>query len=193
MKFFTQSTNGVPSILGMFIRLEVQCSSLSVTVCNHDDHVRIRKLVVNSFSDAALRDQEAIMTDYICLLITKLKEKVDGPELGMIDMMSWYMFTTFDIMADLCFAESFKALENGAYHPWMLRILNGAKNGSYVRMERAYPMLAGASKLFKRFLQPNTKLDTARAEHMKYSIDKTNARMDQDIERKDIITPVGTS
>ena len=193
MSFFTQNTNGVPSILGMFVRLSFQCLWLTLRVCNHEDHVRIRKLVVHSFSDAALRDQEKIMTDYINLLITKLKEKIDGPEQGKVDMMSWYMFTTFDIMADLCFAEPFHALENGAYHPWMIRILNGAKNGSYVRMERAYPMLAIISRFIKQILHPTARLDTARAEHMKYSIDKTNERIKQDIERKDIITPVSTS
>ncbi|MCJ1355500.1 MAG: hypothetical protein MMC33_005492 [Icmadophila ericetorum] len=175
MKFFTQSTNGIPSIL----------------ISNHEDHTRIRKLVVHSFSDAALRDQEgAIITGYIDLLISQLKKRIDGPERGKVDMMSWYMFTTFDIMADLCFAESFNALATGEYHPWMRKILNGAKNGSYVRMERAYPMLAGLSQLAKQIRHPTAKLNTARAEHMRNAIEKTEARVRMNTDRKDIMTPI---
>jgi len=149
--------------------------------------------VINSFSDAALRDQEPLMTGYINLLITQLKERVDGPDQGKVDLMSWYMFTTFDIMGDLCFAESFNALSNGKYHPWMINILNGAKNGSYVRMERAYPMIAGISRLAKQIFSPSSKLNTSRAEHMRYSLEKTEARIDNDTDRKDIMTRVRTS
>ena len=189
MSFFTQSTNGVPSILS-----ESSTSSrdrrTNVLVSNHDDHVRIRKLVIHSFSDQALRDQEPIITRYIDLLISQLKRAVDGPDKGKVDLMSWFMFTTFDIMGDLCFAESFNALASGQYHPWMTLILNAAKNGSYVRMERAYPLFAWISQSIKRIKYPTADLNSARKRHMKYSIDKTEARIQMETERLDIMTPV---
>lgn len=152
--------------------------------------MRIRKLVINSFSDKALRDQEPIITSYIDLLISQLNKAVDGPEQGKVDLMSWFMFTTFDIMGDLCFAESFEALATGKYHPWMTLILNAAKNGSYVRMERAYPLFAWISKLVKRIRNPTADLNSARKRHIQYSLDKTEARVQMETERLDIMTPV---
>ncbi|CAF9941819.1 hypothetical protein IMSHALPRED_002916 [Imshaugia aleurites] len=173
MGFFTQNTNKVPSIL----------------VCNHEDHVRIKRLVAHAFSDSALRNQEPLMTKYIELLINQLKKKVRAGQ-GTQDILSWYMFTTFDIMSDLCFAEPMNALAIGAYQPWIVTILNAAKNGSYVRMERAYPLLAGVSQLYKMMFSGPSKLNTSRAEHMRYSIQKTESRMNNSMERNDIMTPI---
>ena len=129
------------------------------------------------------------MTKYIELLINQLKKKVRAGQ-GTQDILSWYMFTTFDIMSDLCFAEPMNALAIGAYQPWIVTILNAAKNGSYVRMERAYPLLAGVSQLYKMMFSGPSKLNTSRAEHMKYSIQKTESRMNNSMERNDIMTPV---
>ena len=129
------------------------------------------------------------MTKYIELLISQLKKKVSAGQ-GKQDILSWYMFTTFDIMSDLCFAEPMNALANGAYQPWIVTILNAAKNGSYVRLERAYPLLAGVSHLYKKFFSGPSKLNESRAEHMSYSIQKTESRMGSDMERNDIMTPV---
>lgn len=93
-------------------------------------------------------------------------------------------------MSDLCFAEPMNVLANGAYQLWIVTILNAAKNGSYVRLERAYPLLAGVSHLYKKFLSGPSKLNESRAEHMRYSIQKTGSRMGSDMERNDIMTPV---
>lgn len=129
------------------------------------------------------------MTKYIELLISQLKKKVSAGE-GKQDILSWYMFTTFDIMSDLCFAEPMNALANSAYQPWIVTILNAAKKGSYVRLERAYPLLAGVSHLHKKFFSGPSKLNEPRAKHMRYSIQKTESRMGSDMERNDIMTPV---
>ena len=129
------------------------------------------------------------MTNYIELLINQLKKKVNAGQ-GKQDIMSWYMFTTFDIMSDLCFAEPMNALANESYQPWIVTILNAAKNGSYVRLERAYPLLAGISHLYKKIYSGPSKLNTSRAEHMRYSIEKTESRMDSDMKRDDLMTPV---
>ncbi|MCJ1326612.1 hypothetical protein MMC10_003277 [Thelotrema lepadinum] len=93
-------------------------------------------------------------------------------------------------MGDLCFAESFNALTSGSYHPWMTLILNAAKNGSYVRMERAYPLVAWFSNLYKRLKHPAADLSSARKTHMRYAVDKTEARMRMETDRLDIMTPI---
>ena len=165
-------------------------SSLPEIVSNHADHARIRRIVVNSFSDGALRDQEPIIIQYADLLLTKWKEITDSPSKGLTDMSAWYMYLTFDIMADLCFAEPFHALSNGEYHPWMTLIMNGARNGGVVRMERAYPFIAALIKFAKRMVYGDSEFNVARTQHMKYSIEKTDGRLDKQLDRKDIINPV---
>lgn len=69
-----------------------------IVVANHSDHARIRKLVSHAFSETALREQETILISYFDLLVSRLQEQIDGPTGGKVDIMSWYNFTTFDII-----------------------------------------------------------------------------------------------
>lgn len=73
----------------------------------------MRKLLSHAFSDSALREQESILTGYIDLLVSRLKEQSQIPTIDKVDIMSWYNFTTFDIIGDLVLGDSFRALENG--------------------------------------------------------------------------------
>ena len=65
---------------------------------NQTDHTRIRKHFSHAFSDSALLEQEPLLTIYFKLLVSKLKEQIDGPAQGRVDMMAYYYFTTFDII-----------------------------------------------------------------------------------------------
>ena len=79
----------------------------------------MRRLLSHAFSEAALQEQEPLITSYFDLLIHKLHEQIAGPADGVVDIVRWYNFTTFDLIGDLCFGESFHALENGEYHYWV--------------------------------------------------------------------------
>jgi len=68
---------------------------------NNADHARIRKLLSHAFSESALRDQEPILTKYIDLLVSRLKDQIDGSAAGKVDIMSWYNFTSFDIIGSV--------------------------------------------------------------------------------------------
>ena len=161
-----------------------------MTVSNCQDHARIRKLVIHAFSDSALRNQEPLMVSYIDLLMKQLKKRVDGPEDGLVDLMSWYIFTTFDTIGDLCFSEPFNALQTGKYDPWMVSVLNGIKNGRFVRMQRRYPVLAGIVRLLKWISSGSAMVNVSREKHMQITQEKTQRRLDESTPRKDIVTPV---
>jgi cytochrome P450 len=62
------------------------------------NHARQRKLVSHAFSDQALREQEPLLSTYAKALVVKLKEVALKPGEGKVDMVTWYNFTTFDIM-----------------------------------------------------------------------------------------------
>jgi hypothetical protein len=85
-----------------------------------------------AFSDNALRQQEAILNKYFNLLVTGLKSQIDADTCSnsqstTVDMARWYNFLTFDVIGDLCFGESFGALESGEYHVWMENLFGGIK------------------------------------------------------------------
>ena len=87
-----------------------------------EDHSRHRRILGHAFSDRALKEQEYILQNYTDFYITRLHDQV---EMGVeIDICNWNMFLMFDIICDLCFAESFNSLENAAYHPWYVYLLN---------------------------------------------------------------------
>ena len=66
----------------------------------------MRKLLAHAFTDSALLEQEPLLTHYLDLLVFKLKQRIDGPDRGQVDMMAYYNFTTFDIigyiLASIC-------------------------------------------------------------------------------------------
>lgn len=58
----------------------------------------MRRLYAHAFTDTALLEQAPLLTRYFELLVFKLKQKIDGPEQGRVDLMAYYNFTTFDII-----------------------------------------------------------------------------------------------
>lgn len=61
-----------------------------------EGHSRQRKIVSNSFSDKALKDQEPLLKKWAALMKKKLSERADG--VMKSDMVKFYNCTTFDVM-----------------------------------------------------------------------------------------------
>jgi cytochrome P450 len=102
--------------------------------------MRMRKLLSHAFSDSALREQESLIHSYCNLLITRLYDQVKGPSKGKVDIVSWLNFTTFDIVGDLAFGESFDALKNGEHHYFVSTIFASLKIATILRLLNAYPI-----------------------------------------------------
>lgn len=71
---------------------------LILAAANQEEHTRIRKHLAPAFSDNALVEQESLLNQHFELLISKLKEHVDGSSEGRVDLMAQYNFVTFDII-----------------------------------------------------------------------------------------------
>ncbi|KAL8914332.1 MAG: hypothetical protein Q9171_001052 [Xanthocarpia ochracea] len=95
----------------------------NILSANQSDHTRMRRLYAHAFTDTALLEQSPLLTRYFDLLVSKLKQKIDGPEQGRVDLMAYYNFTTFDIIGDLTLGEPFGALETGEYHSFIKNIM----------------------------------------------------------------------
>jgi hypothetical protein len=59
-----------------------------------------------------VRDQEPIVVGYIDLLMQRLHENCHAP----LDIVKWFNATTFDVVGDLTFGESFGSLETSQVH-----------------------------------------------------------------------------
>ena len=107
---------------------------------NVKDHARCRRLMVHAFSDKALRQQEPLITEYVDLLMQRLRER-SGER---ADLTAWFNYTTFDLVGDLAFGEPFNCLKDSRYHPWISLIFSNLKMFVY---SSAADRIPGMSKL----------------------------------------------
>lgn len=108
------------------------------TIPDAETHGRQRKIISHAFSDRALLSQEYILQKYSDLLIDRLREQPNLQD-GSLDICSWYDFTTFDVLGDLCFGESFHCLETAENHPWVASIFMGVKAAQLFTIFHHFP------------------------------------------------------
>ncbi|KAG9668571.1 benzoate 4-monooxygenase cytochrome P450, partial [Aureobasidium melanogenum] len=158
-------------------------STRHIGTADDPNHTRQRRILANSFSDKALRDQEPLLKRWAGLMVTKLKEvEATGKP---VDMVAYYNFTTFDIMSDLTFGESLYMLEKSEYAPWVKDVFGSVKViGKFIAI-RQLP--------FMPWLLPKLIPASARRkqkEHEKHSSDRVDRRLACDPGRPDLWTEV---
>ncbi|KAI2636529.1 cytochrome P450 [Hypomontagnella submonticulosa] len=84
---------------------------------NASDHFRYRRAMLPAFSDKALAQQEPLMKVYVDLLIERLREIANTGK--PTDMVKWYNFTTFDLIADLAYGTPLNGLAEGKSNAWL--------------------------------------------------------------------------
>jgi len=89
----------------------------NIVYSNVSNHFRIRKAMQPAFSDKALRQQEPLIRVYVSLLMERLREVADKKE--STNMIRWYNFTTFDLIADLAYGEELHGLAEGKSNMWI--------------------------------------------------------------------------
>ncbi|KAJ5106184.1 hypothetical protein N7456_002859 [Penicillium angulare] len=105
---------------------------------NPDEHRQLRRQMAHGFSEKSMRDQEPLIRKYVDLLIAKLHENCKA---GPLVVSDWYNFTTFDIIGDLAFGESFGCLESCKYDDWIKGIFESAYLGSFLQALSFVPLL----------------------------------------------------
>lgn len=98
---------------------------------------------------------------------------------GLVDLMSWYNFATFDIIADLTFGEPFYCLRDSDYHPWVRMVFDNVRATSRARAMDIAPSL----KIFSR-----NKAQKKRTEFMNFVQDKVTKRLASEHVRPDFMT-----
>jgi len=166
LHLFNTPLNGTPSII----------------LANDNIHARHRKILSNAFSDKALKEQEPLMKRWASLFQAKLAEKATSGD--KVDMVKMLNCTTFDIMADLTFAEPLYMLENSEYSPWVKSIFLSIKKAAIIRCIRYYSALTNYL-IDKSFVWiPSIREQQMR--HWKYTAERVDRRLATTPDRPDL-------
>ena len=153
----------------------------NIITANRTDHQWMRRLISHAFSEKALRDQEPLIQMYVDLLVQRLKETGSKPT----DLVSWYNFTTFDLIGDLAFGEPFDCLRDSSYKAWVAMIFQSIK---------AAVTAASTSLLLGPFFMwllplclPKSLMEKRKA-HVALTKEKVARRLDNNTNRPDFIS-----
>ncbi|KAF5703768.1 cytochrome P450 monooxygenase [Fusarium globosum] len=166
--FFNQTVNGADHI----------------QIAGDNDHRRMRRLQSHAFSEKALRSQEDLLQKYVDLLMQQLHQRAANPTTAIVDMVRWFNFTTFDVIGDLAFGESFGCLEEGILHRWITGIFSLVRSGNWIRAARRFPP---PLNYLGKMLIPRHLLEERKYQFI-FSRDKVNRRVEQDTERSDFMS-----
>ena len=93
-----------------------------VTVKDVAEHAEMRRMLSHAFSLKALMEQEKAIQEYVDMLVKRLAQRYAGKEKGpdgeYCNLVSWYNYTTFDIIGDLAFGDAgaFECLKEREWH-----------------------------------------------------------------------------
>ncbi|TGJ86238.1 hypothetical protein E0Z10_g2557 [Xylaria hypoxylon] len=152
----------------------------NITSANREEHGRLRRRLNFGFSDRMMRAQEPIIGSYVDLLMRRLNEKCDNGNTP-VNMRDWYSWTTFDIIGDLVFGESFGCLEDSAYHSWVQNMPKVVKENALITG------LGVSGYKWLNDLIINWGFMTSRRHQMQYTTEKVKRRINLGIERPDLI------
>ncbi|KAF4636467.1 hypothetical protein G7Y89_g1609 [Cudoniella acicularis] len=166
-----KEVNGVPSII----------------TANDETHRRMRRLQSHMFSEKALAAQEPLVNGYVDKLISRLHEQARKPETSIVDIhlnvtapqteseLTVGSYTTFDILGDLAFGDSFGCLSSDVLHPWIVNIFRSVKDDAFIRVSKHFPWPL-ESLIYA--MRPKA-LGNARQEEFEFAARKARQRMAQ--------------
>ncbi|KAK3315756.1 cytochrome P450 [Apodospora peruviana] len=101
-------------------------SRFTMLGANREDHTRARRALAHGFSAKVMQEQYPLIAQYIDLLINRLRTLVqkNNDQPTTVNIVSWFNFTTFDIIGDLAFGAPFDCLATSSYHPWINTLFN---------------------------------------------------------------------
>ncbi|PYI22370.1 putative cytochrome P450 monooxygenase [Aspergillus violaceofuscus CBS 115571] len=157
----------------------------SVVAANGDYHRRLRRLLSHAFSEKALRAQEPALQHYVDLLIRQLRHRADQAGGGVVDMVQWFNFTTFDIIGDLAFGDTFGLLDKGVWSRYLAAITGLLEVNVYFRAAKY--LLPSLWSLWAASLWAPRHLQQDRVYIYQLAKDKLSRRIEHKTERQDFV------
>ena len=99
-------------------------------------------------------------------------------------MVHWFNCVVFDLLGDLAFGESFHALEERKYHPWMVTIMATMQLTSWFMCMNTFP---GLSQTFFAVMNLIPAVGKTMKTHIAFNEKKVSARLEKVTDRKDFL------
>ncbi|KAI1112667.1 cytochrome protein [Nemania sp. NC0429] len=122
----------------------LQLDTKKIVFSSSKDHFRYRRAMLPAFSDKALRLQEPLIRVYIDLLVKRLRELSETGK--PVNLVRWYNFTTFDLIADLAYGTPLQGLAEGKSNAWLDNIGNIIKLLPIMAFGSMFPLVGTAMK-----------------------------------------------
>ncbi|KAB8233940.1 cytochrome P450 [Aspergillus alliaceus] len=147
------------------------------------EHSSIRHALSPAFSQTNIMGKEPVLQQNVQLLLDQLEGFADSRT--SVDITKWYNYTTFDIVGDLAFSESFNCLR-GSNHQWIDAIFRGMRIFVFIRPFLSLPtfilngLLSYVSDesftLIKKKIDQRLKLEPSRPDFLSHLLghDKNN-------------------
>jgi averantin hydroxylase len=158
---YQKSTNGSPHFLN----------------APQEDHSRFRKLFTHSFSERGMREMQPRIQNFVESLLKGLKE--DAGSGGYADISLWYNWTTFDVIGDLAFGDSFHCLQTKTTSPWIEALYASVKALVFTMVIRLYGL-----EWLLPYLTPK-RLSVLRYANLDYSSKKMMKRIEMGVDQND--------
>lgn len=158
-----------------------------VSASSNEKHERLRKIMGHCFTDAALREEEPAIQRHVSKLIQKLIEQTETSvaKSAQVNIVDWYMFTTFDIIGELSLGISFECLEKSKYHPWVLEIFSYFKLGALFSTLNFYPLLVKVLM----FCLP-AEMMKSQERNYQWACDRVQDRLNMETKRSDFMDKI---
>jgi len=158
----------------------------AVAILSADDegHTRGRRALSHAFSEKALAAQEVLLQKYVDQLVDRLKE-VTSTSKEPVDMVKWYNWTTFDVIADLLFGEPFGCLQDLSTHKYVSLLFDSVKAAQLFYIMSYFPLV----KYLGSLIVPK-KLIRQRAEFERWVCSQAAKRRDRETQRPDFMTHI---
>ncbi|KAI0412444.1 cytochrome P450 [Xylaria grammica] len=147
-------------------------------------HASKKKHLAAAFSTKALVAQEAIIHRCLDAFVAKIGPVSQRSPQG-INMVSWFGMSSFDLLGEMSFGESFNCIAEERYHIWIDIMLSHVRGVVIMdNLRRFMPF-----KLFSKRLVPKL-LVAILTKHSQYTRDKVQRRLECESSRQDFFTNV---
>lgn len=156
-----------------------QPSLQNIVGAYQDKHSMMRRSLSAAFSAQAMENQQPLIQTYINLFIQRMHE--NAAKGNTVDMVSWFNWTTFDIIGDLAAGEPFGCLESSSMHPWIAQLFDSVSFQVFGSELSRYPLIGS---ILPKLLPP--KLAKAKETRQRFAAEKVERRIARG-ERPDLI------
>ncbi|KAI0146314.1 putative cytochrome P450 [Xylariaceae sp. FL1272] len=147
-------------------------------------HALKKKNLLAAFSAKALASQEDIIQRCIDVFVSKIGPISQESSKG-IDLVEWFEMSSFDLLGEMAFGESFGCIQSEKHHFWIDLVLQHVREITLMDNLRRFRLFSGLAE----WILPSLIL-SVRAKHTKYTRAKVQKRLESTSPRQDFLTNV---